>query len=169
MKKLLFLSAIVFLNFSSYAQAEGTIKLYGFKQLVSGGRAPDIVAGTTTKTSNGAGRNYFIYAASSSRIYPSEMWIEGVRYGVSVRLIAKTPVEYSDEANVGSPKKVLVPKTSKKVIQLTPIPAMVSKSIPVKPQALAASNELVVLYKQNGKFYYAAIKALSGMVGAAMQ
>ncbi|MDB5206470.1 MAG: hypothetical protein JWR72_1545 [Flavisolibacter sp.] len=170
MKSIFFLLAVISLSFASYSQTKGAIKLYGFKQSVSGGRAPDIAEGASTRTSGGgAGKNYFIYATSPSRIYPLEMWIEGVQYGVTISSITKTPVEYSDEANIGSQKTVLVPKTSEKSIQLIPVPVMGNKSTGTKAKSLATTNELVVVYKQNGKFYYTALKSLSGLKSAAMQ
>ena len=169
MKNILFLLAFIFLSFASYSQTKGAINLYGFKQSVSGGRAPDIAEGANTRTSGGAGKNYFIYATSSSRIYPVEMWVEGVQYGVTITSITKTPVEYSDETNIGSKKTVLVPKTSKKLIHLIPVPVMGNKSTGTKAKSLSSANELVVVYKQNGKFYYNALKTLSALESAAMQ
>lgn len=110
-----------------------------------------------------------MYAASTYRIYPAEIWIEGIRYGVSVKPITKTPVEYSDEANIGSPRSVLVPATSKKIIQLIPISATAAKHMGTMAKSLSATNELVVVYKQGGKFYYNTLKSLSAIESAAMQ
>ena len=169
MKKVLFLAAVVFLNSVAYSQTKGVISLYGFKQSVSGGKAPDVIEGSSVRTNGPGGKNYYIYATSPSRIYPSEIWIEGIQYGVSIRSIAKTPVEYSDEANIGSQKTVLVPKTSEKLIQIIPVPITGKKSTGTKVNSLSASNELVVVYKQHGKFYYTALKSLSRLESAVMQ
>ncbi len=169
MKAILFSLLSICLTTSLCAQTKGSLQLYGYKQSVSGGKAPDIIEGSSVRTGTGAGKNYFIYAVSAYRIYPSEIWIEGIRYGVQVKSITKTPVEYSDEANIGSSKKVLVPATTKKVIQLIPVTAVAIKSVGTKAKSLSATNELVVVYKQNGKFYYTAMKSLGKMESAAMQ
>lgn len=169
MKKIFFLFGAICLGLMLHPQPRGTIKLYGFKQTVSSGKAPETTEGSDTKTSSGAGKNYFLYAVSSSRIYPSELWIEGARYGVTIKSITKTPVEYRDEANIGSSKKLLVPKTSQNVIQLIPAPSIKSKSVGTKAKALSKTNELVVVYKRAGKFYYDTLKTLSDLEGAAMQ
>lgn len=169
MKTILFLFCAIGLSLVTIAQTKGTIKLYGYRQSVSGGKAPEIQEGSNTGISEGGGKNYFLYALSPSRIYPSEIWIEGTRYGVTIKSIAKTPVKYTDEMNIGSPEKVLVPKTSQKLIQLIPVRSMNSKPSGAKAKSLARTNELVVVYQQGGKFYYTALKTLSELESAAMQ
>ena len=149
------------------AQTKGTVKLHAFKQSVAQGKAPEVTDGP--QVSERQGKNYFIYAVSPSRIYPSEIWIEGERYGVSVTTITQTPVEQGDDRNIGAPKKVLVPKTTQKVIQLVPIPAVEEKSFGANAKSQAKTNDVVLVYKQNGKFYYKALKRMSDLEGAYMQ
>ncbi|HVK96394.1 MAG TPA: hypothetical protein VM368_01190 [Flavisolibacter sp.] len=65
-----------------------------------------------------------------------------------------TPVVMLNEIIPSKPKEIiLVPKTSEKVIQLVPAPAIEGKSI-FKSKSLASANELVVVYRLNGKNYY---------------
>jgi len=168
MKTIYFLLAILITGVSCSAQSKGNIRLYGFEQSVAGGKAPDINE-KGLRVGKRGGKNYFLYAVASSRIYPSEIWVEGTRFGVTTKTIEQTPVEYGDDMNVGSPKKVLIPKTSQKVVQLIPNASTESKSTGTKARALAQKNELVVVYKQGGKFYYQTLSRLASLEGAAMQ
>src|SRR5687768_11370857 len=129
MKPLFLFLALSCLSLVSIAQSKGNIRLYGYKQYVSGGKRPQSANNSGPVTSAGAGKNYFLYAVSSSRIYPSEIWIEGVRYGVTIKTISKTPVEMSEPFGADGPKKVLVPSTKEKVVQLIPNSASTTKSL----------------------------------------
>jgi len=170
MKKIFLFAAALCFSTLLIAQTKGSVKLYGYKQPVSGGKAPEPSTDTGLRVSRRSGNNYFIYAVSSSRIYPLEIWLEGNRYGVTVKSIKKTPVEYSNEMNVGSPKKILVPKTTKEVLQLIPMAADAgAKSAGVKAKSLSTQNEAVAVYKQNGKFYYNTLKRLSDLESVSMQ
>jgi hypothetical protein len=168
--KSVLLSVTITLCAAAMAQPKGNIKLYGYEQYVSSGRAPDINPQTGLPTSSGAGKNYYLYAVSTSRIYPSELWIAGKKFGVTVNTLTQTPVEYSDETIAGLPKKLLVPKTDHYVIQLIPSLSIEAKSgggNEAKNQA--ALNSLVLVYKQNGKFYYSALKSLALLDRASAQ
>src|SRR5688572_7654960 len=114
MKRIIFCLSIICLSLATMAQTQANVRLYGYKLYVSGGKGPEVTEGSTTKVSEGAGKNYFLYAVSSSRIYPSEIWIEGIRYGVTIKSIPKTPVEMSESGNIGAPAKQLVPATKNK-------------------------------------------------------
>ncbi|MDQ3277631.1 MAG: hypothetical protein M3Q06_04860, partial [Bacteroidota bacterium] len=147
MKQIFFLMTLLLAVATINAQEKGTVKLYGFYQAVSRGKAPEMNSETGLRTSGGQGRNYFLYAVSSSRIYPAEIWIKGTRMGVTPQTVAKTPVEYGDDGNIGSPKKVLVPKTSQRVTQLVLAPAVQDKNLGTKAKSLAKTNEVVLVYK----------------------
>jgi hypothetical protein len=152
---------------NGFAQTKGNAKLYGYVQSVSGGASPERSEGPTVATNSGT--NYYIYltSQSSSRIYPSELWINGERYGVQMKTIAETPVLF-ESADPALNNKTLVPKTKQKVIQLVPITANgVKKS--AKGEALSKTNGVVAVYKLNGKFYYATLKELSRLENAALQ
>lgn len=161
MKAVFFLCALLCLGLFASSQTKGNVKLYGYRQAVSQGKAPEIDENTKTRISEGAGKNYYLYALSSSKIVPVEAWIEGRHYGLTAKIITNTPVEYGDENNIGSPKKVLVPKTTQKVFQLTIMPPVEGKSTGKNAKPLSKANEFVLVYKQNGKFYYTYLKSLA--------
>lgn len=163
MKMIFFLIAALSFSMGCQAQEKGTLKLYGYVQRVSGGKAPEMNETTGLRTGGRSGRNYRLYTVSPKRIYPSELWIEGVRYGVSATTVTHTPVEYGDDNNIGAPKKVLVPKTTEQVLQLGPVAATEDKSRSVKVKSLAAKNAVVLVYKQGGKFYYQTLASLGDL------
>jgi hypothetical protein len=169
MKKLLLVGALLCFIIVASAQEKGTVKLYGYYQAVSAGKAPEINPETGLRTSAGQGKNYFLYAVSSSRVYPAEIWVEGTRMGVTIRTITTTPVMYGDDANIGSPKKELVPKTTQRVTQLILAPAVEGKDFGNRVETLARTNDVVLVYKQNGKFYYSALLKLTALGSAAAQ
>lgn len=159
------------LAFSAFAQTKGSGKLYGYKQAAP----PGMVRKTLDE--NGAEKaapvkqneNYYLYLVTSSRAYPSELWIKGEPFGVRLQTIEETPVEQANtNVRVSTAKKILVPKTTQKVVQLIPAP-MEGKSSSAKAKSLASANELVVLYKQNGKFYFQTVKKLTELEAMALQ
>ncbi len=167
MKALLICTSLLLVGFCGIAQSKGTAKLYGYQQAVSGGKSPEVNA-DGLKTSEGQGKNYFIYAASTGRIYTAEIWLDGVRFNTTNKTIKQTPVEYSDEQNMGAAKKTLVPKTTKTVIKVDPTPFVKETVKGTKAKTLAQTNAVVLVYKQAGKFYYATLKELLDLEGAAM-
>lgn len=153
----------------SMAQTKGNAKLYGYKQNVSGGVAPDRSQEPGSANAASGGTNYYIYLVSSngSRIYPSELWIDGTLYGVQIKSIAKTPVRL-ESPDPALNSQELVPKTAQRVTQLIPTSANgVKKS--AKSSSLANGAAVVAVYKQNGKFYYTTLNELSSLESAAMQ
>ena len=166
-KYFLFLLLIAF-GFKSSAQTEGSAKLYGYVQEVLPGANNSVIVegGEQVTEPKKAGKNYMIYIESTSRVYPVEIWIKGEPYSASMDVISSTPVVFGSE-NTGN-RKVLVPKTTKKLLMLTPSPYIETKNTG-DVSAIASSNELVVLYKQNGKFYYNKLEKLETLQAAAMQ
>lgn len=165
MKLLLCLTLLVAAS-GACAQEKGKATLYGFVQSVSKGTQAEPVGGGGIQ--GVAGRNYQLYAVTAGRIYPSEIWVQGVRYGVMPKPV-KLPVEYRDENNIGSPAKVLVPKTPGQCTLLVLRPAATAKAGGVKGRQLASTNELVLLYKLGGRVYYNTLENLSPLDAAAMQ
>ena len=168
MKNLYLLIIATVMAASCYAQTKGSAKLYGFVQSVAGNRSLDLAEDGTTNETVRTGKNYLLYAVSPLRIYPTEIWIEGIRYGVTVKTISKTPVIFTNEGNIESPGKTLVPSTKEKVIQLVPN-SQPTKSVGTAAKTAAKTNALVVVFKQNGTFRYASIKSLTELSGAALQ
>lgn len=169
MKQLFFITLLLSAILMTSAQEKGKVKLYGYYQPVSAGRAPEMNPETGLRTSGGQGKNYFLYAVSSSRVYPAEIWVEGARMGVTIKTITTTPVMHGDDANIGSPKKELVPQTSQRVTQLILAPAIDGKNFGNRAETLAGKNDVVLVYKQDGKFYYSVLPTLTALDGAAGQ
>jgi len=163
---------VLFFSAAFFAQAQKAVKLYGYTQRTTPGMAAKQKDdnGRVKKTDNNL-YSYFIYLsnASGSRIYPAEMWIRGERLGVKAEAVAHTPVEIvKDNVMANSKKITLVPKTTAKVLQLTGTPEIPGKNF-AKAKNLATSNELVVVYKLNGQFYYATLKEFTDLNSAALQ
>jgi hypothetical protein len=163
--RFILLSSMLLLATICLAQTKGKAKLYGYSQAVAPGVASGSIDFGSSETSPGkaGGQNHFIYIAAAQQIYPSEIWINGAQFTPQVTRVSTTPV--SRELNTG--KKVLVPKTTLKVWQLTPAPAVNAKT--TKGKALAQKNKLVVVYKQAGKYYYCLLPSFAPLEGTAMQ
>ena len=168
MKNLFFIIAAVLMAASCSGQSKGKVMLYGYVQSVAGNRHSDLAEDGTTKETIRTGKNYLLYASAPARIYPMEIWIEGVKYGVTIKSISKTPVIFKDETNIGSLEQTLVHATKEKVIQLIPN-SQPTKSLGSTAQALAKSNALVLVFKQSGKLYYNTLKSLNELSAAALQ
>lgn len=169
MKQLFFIMLLLSSILMTAAQEKGKVKLYGYYQPVSAGKSPEMNAETGLRTSAGQGKNYFLYAVSSSRVYPAEIWVEGARMGVTIKTITTTPVLHGDDANIGSPKQELVPQTSQRVTQLVLTPAATEKNPGNKAKNLAQTNEVVLVYKQDGRFQYSVLQKLTRLGSAAAQ
>ena len=170
MKYFLFLLIASAAALVSCAQNKGSAKLYGFKEAVVSGVKTGVTeeGGETSQQAAKSGLNYFIYLQTPGRVYPSEIWIDGTVYSVTTETQA-TPVERQAFAAPSQSGKVqLVPKTSDKVVQLTPVNATPEK-LSQKGKSLAESNELVVVYKQGGQFYYSVLKELKQLEPVALQ
>jgi hypothetical protein len=169
--KQLFLIGFVLFALAAAGQTKGTGKLYGYKESVAPGipRRDLQEDGTEITQQPRARANYYIYLVTPMRAYPSEVWMNGEMYSASVRTITQTPVQHTNHQVPSEPvQTVLVPKTNERVIQITPAPAITSKQSSAGKR-LAATNELVVVYRHGGKFYYQVLPKLSAMNGAAMQ
>jgi hypothetical protein len=173
MMKKLILSLFIAISFAACkAQSKGSVTVYGFKQAVLPGMIPgDIISedGKRIEHPFKPKFNFFIYTASNGAIQPTEIWLNGQAYSVQSEQVAATPIEYTNPTNMPQPKKtVLVPQTTKKVFKWTLAPS-VENSKNEKAKSIASANELVVVYKQNGRTYYSAVKSLKEIEPVAMQ
>lgn len=176
MKLILFVlfSFCICIYFTSAAQTPGKAKLFGYKEPVVSGRSPGNGLEENGKPAILPGQaessfNYFLYLQSSSRVYPSEMWINGKPYAVSIETIKQTPVVRENEVTPSQPSKTeLVPATDQMVLALFPVTVSENKLTAIG-RSLAAGNELVVVYKQGGKFYYNTLKKLTVLEAAPLQ
>ena len=155
----------VFFWATSIAQTEGASKLYGYKQKVMPGtiRVDDNGREMPRKTQY----NYFIYLASTTKVTPAELWINGEVYSVTV-IEVSTPVEYNHPSSSNNNPKILVSKTNRHVLQLSPSLNKIQKPNP-KGKSLSAKNEMVIIYKGGGKWYYKAVSKLGELDPLAMQ
>lgn len=165
MKNFYFLLIAAIFSVSSFAQTEGASKIYGYKQRV--------MPGVVRVDQNGREiprkpqYNYFIYLASSSKVTPVEIWLNGEAYSPIINEVSKTPVEYNHPTSGGN-TKILVPKTTRMVLQLSPSLNKIQKAS-TKGKTLAGKNELVIIYKSSGKQYYKTVSKLSELEHLAMQ
>lgn len=168
MKNYFILAMLILFSQYSSGQAKGSAVLYGYIQEVLPGVNHNVImeGGEEVASPHNPKRNYRIYIESSSRIYPVEMWIKGERYSAGMDIINKTPVVFGSDS--AGNRKVLVPHTTGKLLLLTPTPFIEVKNAG-DVSSIAKSNELVVLYRQNGKFYYNALAKLEYLQAAAMQ
>lgn len=166
MKQLSLLLIIISLTLSSFAQKEGASKLYGYKQKVLPGTVRvDAVGKELPRKPR---YNYFIYLASNTRVEPVEIWVNGECYSVGSTEGATTPIEYSNPTIGGGKSQILVPKTKRRVLQLNPSLNKI-KAPTSKGKTLSAKNELVVIYKSDGKLYYKTESKLNDLESVAMQ
>jgi len=175
MKQTLSLLAFLFIFLMSDAQTRKDVKIYGYVQPVSRGVSPDTKtdeAGNLISKDLKPGSNYFVYITvpATTRIYPIEIWVKGKQYSLKSKIINITPVQMADPALPDGPHLItLVPKTTKKVMMLIPG----NDVIPGKSLAIAKSkaqtNELVVVYKMNGKLYYSLLEKLDIIDRGTMQ
>lgn len=160
--KYILLLAILATGFSALAQSKGKARIYGFVQPVAPavGQGTLDISGEEVSTGKLGSYNLMLYITASSRVYPSEVWVNGEQYSVRSMEVRTTPVKHGS--------KVLVPRTTQRVWQMIPGPAAAAKST-AKAKQLAKTNEMVVVYKQNGKFWYNTLARVEQLEGAARQ
>lgn len=164
MKTIYILAAALLFSISTFAQVEGASKLYGYRQ--------EVMPGTIRVDENGnqirpqPRYNYFIYLASSTKVVPTEIWIDGKAFKVGVNTVAETPVKYKNPTSTEK-AKTLVPKTTRRVLQLLPMGELTETS--TKGKTMSAKNELVVIYKGGSKTYYKALSNFTMLDILAMQ
>ncbi|MGZ8561576.1 MAG: hypothetical protein ACXWV3_08290 [Flavisolibacter sp.] len=169
MKRLITIAAL-FISFQAVAQSKGKVNIYAYKEPVIGGAYQQNQieeGGNKTEVEQKARFNYLIYLASEERVYPSEIWINGTAFSAGLESV-NSPVTRQNFTAPGQAKMELVPLTSQKVIQLKPGPAITEK-ISKEGRDLSKSNELVVVYKQNGKFFYVGIPIFKILEPVALQ
>jgi len=166
MKQFYFLFIAILTSFFSFAQVEGASKIYGYKQKVTPGTI------RVDENGNPAPRktiyNYNIYLGSTSKVVPIEIWVNGEPFSVVSNEVKTTPIEHTNPTSAVEKSKILVPKTSRRVLQLMPSLNKVQKPTK-KGKALSAKNELVLIYKGSGKLYFKTISELAELESISMQ
>jgi hypothetical protein len=149
----------------SSAQTEGASILYGYFQKQT--------PGTIRVDDNGNEKprqqqyNYFIYLASGITVVPTEIWINGQPHAVTVTEVS-SPVQYKHPNRAENKPQTLVPKTSRKVLQLTPSAAVIEHHF-AKTMTMASKNQVVVLYRANTRWYYKTLLKLKELEPVMMQ
>ena len=165
MKRHFFFLIFLFAAVSSFSQTG--VKVYGYVREVMPGivqkDAEEKVEGSkveVNKTEKAVDKSvsYLVYITSSSKsaITPVEMWIHGERFNVMIQPVNKTPIILPNKTGKST---TLVAKTSNKVQQVVAVPFTKGKEFSLAKKK-AASNELVVVYKHNGKYYSALLKKI---------
>lgn len=171
MKACWLLCALI-LSLSCLAQTSG-MKLYGFNQPVLKGVPSGFETdeeGKKVEPKITAQKNIFIYLA-----YPPtlpidiiEVWVKGESYNIQ-QVPVTTPVEIVYDNGQYKPDSVtLIPYTSDTVIQLLLIERTLLKTSVIK-KSLAETNDVVVVYRLNGKPYTQILKKIKGLRTAVMQ
>jgi len=157
MKRSILLLLISALSFNAFSQTG--VKIYGFYR--------DVLPGTIPKGTDENGKalprpelnvEYLLYISGpgKTRIYPVEVWIKGERFSASGTIEKQSPVQTTGDLG----KMItLVPKTSGTVQRIQPGNVADGKNFP-NAKKKAATNDLVIVYKMNGKFYSTALAHL---------
>src|SRR6476619_1170995 len=157
MKRTILLMLILALSVSAFSQTG--VKIFGYTR--------DVLPGTIPKGTDENGKalpkpkenvEYLIYISgpSKTRIYPVEVWIRGEKFSASGMTENHSPVQTTGDLG----KTItLVPKTAGTIQRIHTAKAVEGKNFP-NAKTKATSNDLVIVYKMNGKFYSATLKHL---------
>jgi hypothetical protein len=165
MREIYFFAIALLSVLVSSAQTEGASKLYGYVQKQTPGTVR--VDDNGNESPRQQQYNYYIYLASASKVFPTEVWINGEPHSVSVAQTS-SPVRYNNPNSTQPKAQTLVPKTSRKVLQLTTSANLIEGHF-AKIKSMASKNQLVVLYSANNKWYYKTIFKLKELDPVMMQ
>jgi hypothetical protein len=164
---------ILFL-FSRFCFAQlGEIKLYGFKQLVATGTHSPYETdeqGKKLELKTDLYKNFFIFISypPELKIDPLDVWMNGEAYSIKEETV-KTPVEITYDNGISSPETIaLIPQTSDTVTRIILSDKLPSKTSAIK-KSLGETNDLVIIYKLNGKLYSQTLKRIKALRNAILQ
>ena len=147
-----------------FAQNTPIINVYAYSQAVLQGAKPSGTieeGGKEIKTVAEKKLNYFFYAEQkkSTVINIVSIWIKGKNYSAAANLVSKTPVEMKTDDPSGN--TVLVPKSTNKIILITPGSEKITTQKPSASLSKSlSSSELIIIYKWKGKTYYSEVKKI---------
>ncbi len=136
------------------------VKLYGYRQKV----VPGITAarelnenGTSHNVAAETLQDYFLYlsAPAKSGVYVVEGRLDGQRVGLISKAVS-SPVVLPPSLPTGESVEA-VPKLPGIVLQITTTTASTATKASARAETLAVANEMVVVYKLNGKVGYATL------------
>lgn len=147
------------------ANAQSNVKLYAYRQPVSGGAKPSSSIEKNSESKNidvRAHNNFWLYLSfpQSLSITPTEVFLFGKKYSVTYQQLQQKEVVYTNPNIATEAKKtVLVPKTSNKILMIG-----LKETSAFTPSAmlkkLMTANEIVVGYTSRGKKNYVVQKKL---------
>src|SRR5215213_2824484 len=155
------------LTLSCYCFAQtNAIKLYGSKQPVSGGVPSTYETdeqGNKVEARNNVRTNFYIFITHppAMAIEPIEFWMNGALYKIKLEQ-AETPFNIVyDNGPHGTETVTLVPQTEDSAFRIILFEKLSPKNSEIKKQ-LVETNELVFVYKINGKLYSQTLKRIKG-------
>jgi len=158
MKRIALFTSFFLVGFTSFSQIG--VKLYGYVREVTPGTVPRGTGENGENISRAKPQpTYLVYLSAPSKhpVSAIEMWIKGERFSLRTEPMTQTPVVVPTNTR----KTItLVAKTSNKVQQLIAVPFTEGKEFSLAKKK-AAANELVVVYRQNGKYYSATLKKVT--------
>jgi len=146
--------------------SQPSIKVYGFRQQSLPGTIP---AGAKDENGNpvkkaAAKVNYLIFLSFNKNysITPTDVFVNGHPFKAQVARVENTPIEYINTTIPKQPvKKILVPKTSRKVLKIEPAEKIEESSADPHLLQLAKVNELVIAYQWKKKDYFVTLKNMN--------
>jgi hypothetical protein len=160
------------LSYYCFAQTSA-IKLYGCKQQVSGGVPSTYETdeqGNKVESKNNVRTNFYFFLTHPPQvaIEPIEFWMNGALYKIKLEQ-AQTPFNIVyDNGPQGTETVTLVPQTADSAFRIILFEQLSPKNSEIKKQ-LVETNELVFVYKTNGKLSSQTLKRIKGLRTAIMQ
>lgn len=154
MKKLIFFVSILMLvSYEIMSQTKPLKKLYAYSQTTLPGKKTNFPVKVKEI------HRLFITVAPKEKIEVTGVWVKNNYYGCNAKIIAAKHVV---NENTNFEKKILVPKTSNKIIEL-----LLTKQVDSAPRPgsalgnLLQANEVVFVYTWKGKEYFSALKKIT--------
>jgi hypothetical protein len=147
------------------AQYSPIIKKYAYSQIITPGTIPVDTDenGNKIKHKSEPSPTYYIYVtmAKKDAIKVAELWIKGKRYSVQAEEVLETPVEAATTDISDNPKKtIMVPKTSNKVLRITPLRILTENKPGSYVKQLMSKSELVMTCTRKGKKYFTTVNKI---------
>lgn len=152
MKKHIFF-ILMLAAFETNAQTKPLKKLYAYSQASLPGKKSNFPVAVKETY------RLFITVAPKEKISVTGVWVKNNYYRCNVKIIGAKEVVHE---NMNNEKKILVPKTSNKIIEL-----LLAKQVDPAPRpgsalgSLLQANEVVFVYTWKGREYFSALKKIT--------
>ena len=171
MKYLFLFTSILFFHMENIYAQSSKVKLYGFVQEIKPGivrrRNIDESGRSIPTKPDEKSYTYYLYATSPEWITPTELWIKGKAYAFQTDSILTSPVTIADPNIPHGRTITLVPKSTGKIIRISPIQILLNPT--GRHKALAGHNDILLFYKLRGKIYATHLSKLTPLSPASMQ